>query len=98
MSLVILEIARCSGPIIQWHSTLSYHYQRKCSIWNYLFGKVNGANVFPFKAQLFTILTIYLNCVKMLPAVIRAQLNYIKVDSCAVKPSVCLYRSHTHFF
>lgn len=34
----------------------------------------------------------------MLPAMIRAELNYITADSCVTTPSVCLYRSHTRFF
>lgn len=47
---------------------------------------------------MFTIPCICLNCAKMLPAVIRAELNYIRAGSCVATPSVCLYRSHTHFF
>lgn len=47
---------------------------------------------------MFTIPSICLNCAKTLPAVIRAELNYIRAGSCVATPSVCLYRSHTHFF
>lgn len=50
-----------------------------------------------FKA-VFPIPAISLNCVKMLPAVIRAELNYIRAGSCVATPSVCLYRAHTRFF
>lgn len=47
---------------------------------------------------MFTIPAICLNCVKMLPTVIRAELNYIRAGSCVTTPSVCLYHSDTHFF
>lgn len=50
-----------------------------------------------FKA-VFPIPAISLNCVKMLPAVIRAELNYIRAGFCVATPSVCLYRAHTRFF
>lgn len=89
-----------TSPSLKWLLTL--HCSKKIQFWTIYLSKplplmCSEICNKSFKA-VFTIPTLCLNCVKMLPAVIRAEPNYIRAGSCVATPSVCLYRSLARFF